>query len=262
MRIWLLIFAAACAQSVHAHDLWLIPPQTAHANKSVTIRANVGMQFPNSEHAPDTTAFPKRLCMGPDGKPVDLSPSGQSDLSGLLQFKPGIAGIYVIGVETKPQLISLDADAFNSYLVSDGLPHIYQLRFKEKTLNQAATERYQKSPKAIIKIGNGVGDPLKPLGLFLEIIPLDNPFAIKVGQTLRVRVDFQGRPLTDAQLGWAHEGDGDPTGTIRTDRRGQALIPIARTGLMTIRLTHMARPKNPDFEWESFWTTLTFRVPE
>jgi hypothetical protein len=31
--------------------------------------------------------------------------------------------------------------------------------------------------------------------------------------------------------------------------------------LMTIRLTHMTRPKTAEYEWESFWTTLTFRVP-
>jgi hypothetical protein len=50
--------------------------------------------------------------------------------------------------------------------------------------------------------------------------------------------------------------------TVRTDKRGEALVPVARTGLMTIRLTHMTRPKATDYEWESFWTTLTFRVPE
>ena len=52
-----------------------------------------------------------------------------------------------------------------------------------------------------------------------------------------------------------------PAGYVRTDAKGEALIPIAQTGLMTIRLTHMTRPKMPEYEWESFWTTLTFRLP-
>jgi hypothetical protein len=30
---------------------------------------------------------------------------------------------------------------------------------------------------------------------------------------------------------------------------------------MTVRLTHMIRPKAETYEWESFWTTLTFVVP-
>ena len=49
---------------------------------------------------------------------------------------------------------------------------------------------------------------------------------------------------------------------MRTNGKGDALIPIAKAGLMAIRLTHMTRPKDKDYEWESFWTTLTFRIPE
>jgi hypothetical protein len=67
--------------------------------------------------------------------------------------------------------------------------------------------------------------------------------------------------LVDTNLGWAHPGDGESArGTVRTDEKGEALIPIAKPGLMTIRLTHMTRPKTTDYEWESFWTTLTWRV--
>lgn len=58
-------------------------------------------------------------------------------------------------------------------------------------------------------------------------------------------------------------GEGDePLGTVRTDSKGESLIPIAGKGLMTIRLTHMTRPKAKGYEWESFWTTLTFRIPD
>ena len=246
-----------------AHDLWLIPQAKAAVGKPVLIHANVGMDFPNSEHAPDTGAFARRVVVAPGGKRSDLSADGKDELSGLLGFTPQAPGIYVIGVETKPQIIALAADDFNAYLVSDGLAHIFQLRAKEKTLNQPARERYQKSPKALVKVGDGSnGDAQKPMGLFLEIVPLNDPFSLKVGATLKVRVDFQGKPLRDANLGWSYAGDAECSGSIRSDRNGEALVPIARQGLMTIRLTHMTLPKNAEYEWESFWTTLTFRVPE
>jgi len=102
----------------------------------------------------------------------------------------------------------------------------------------------------------------KAIGLPLEIVPLQNPFLVKANDTLRVKVLFLGMPLDQENLGWHRPGDGDmPRGTVRTNAKGEALIPIEETGLITIRLTHMTRPNAADHEWESFWTTLTWRIP-
>jgi hypothetical protein len=170
----------------------------------------------------------------------------------------------MVAVESEPKLIKLEADEFNNYLVSDGLLHIYQLRRKEGALDKPGRERYSKSPKAIMQVGtDGGGDPSRVVGLPLEIVPLRNPFALRVGDTLRVRVLFRDKPLAGAMLGWDVPGEGSlPLGTVRTDSKGEALVPISQTGLTTIRLTHMIRPNETEYEWESFWTTLTFRIAE
>jgi uncharacterized GH25 family protein len=247
-----------------AHDLWLIPEEKVSTGKPSTIRAHSGMDFPKSEHAPDPAAFKRRVLIRPNGKEGELKAAGKKDLSGLLQFEPAEEGIYVLGVETQPKLITLEADAFNEYLVTDGLTHIYRQRVKEKTLHQKATERYIKFPKVLLRVGQqGGGDPCKAVGFLLEIVPLRDPFQCKIGQTLPVRVLFHGKPLANVNVGWQYPGDGDtPRGSVRTDAKGEALIPLARAGLMTLRLTHMTRPQTADYEWESFWATLTFRLPE
>lgn len=249
--------------AVQAHDLWLVPDRGISISKPAIIRANSGMDFPKSVHAPDPAAFARRILILPDGGSHPLEAAGQSEHSGLLRFQPTLPGVYVAGVETQPKVIELAADKFNEYLVSDGLPHIYRLRAKENTLDQPARERYSKSPKALLQVGDGkTGNPSRVLGLTLEIVPLVDPFQLRVGDTLRVRVLFREQPLADAHLGWDHPGDGEPpSGTVRTDADGEALLPIAHTGLMTVRLTHMTRPKTADYEWESFWTTLTFDIP-
>jgi uncharacterized GH25 family protein len=246
-----------------AHDLWLIPPDAAAAGKAVTVRAVSGSDFPKGDHAPDPAAFTKRLLVKPDGFAAELDAAGMEAGAGLLRFTPDAPGVYAAAVRTAPKLITLDAAAFNEYLVSDGLPHIYRLRAKEKTLDRPGRERYSKSPKVLIRVGDGgKGDPTRPVGLPLEIVPLRDPFGVKPGDALKVRVLFEGKPLAEANLGWAHPGGGElPAGTVRADERGEALVPVARAGLMTIRLTHMTRPNAADYEWESFWTTLTFRVP-
>lgn len=250
------------AGSAPAHDLWLIPPAAAGPGKPVVVRAVSGSDFPTGDHAPDPAAFTKRLVVKPDGTTADLDAAGKDADAGLLRFTPAAPGVYVAAVRTAPKLITLDAAAFNEYLVSDGLPHIYRLRAKEKTLDQPGRERYSKSPKVLVKVGDGPGDPTKPVGLPLEVVPLRDPFGVKPGDALRVRVLFDGKPLADANLGWAHPGGGElPAGTVRTDGRGEALVPVANPGPMTIRLTHMTRPKAAEYEWESFWTTLTWIVP-
>jgi hypothetical protein len=255
--------ALLAAGQAPAHDLWLVPPATCEPSTPAIFRAHSGVKFPESEHAPDPARFKRRLLVLPDGRAGAFAAAGVEGRAGLLKAEPAQAGIYVVGVETEPKLITLGADEFNNYLVADGLPHIYRVRRKEGILDKPGRERYSKSPKAIAQVGTGGGgDPCRVLGLRLEIVPLRNPFKLKVGDTLRVRVLFRGKPLANANLGWDVPGEADwPMGTVRTNARGEALVPIGQLGLMTIRLTHMTRPKAAGYEWESFWTTLTFRIP-
>jgi uncharacterized GH25 family protein len=243
----------------YAHDLWLIPPVKAEAGKKTTIEANVGMDFPKSESPPDTAKFKRRFVLGPDGKESELAAAGK----GRLDFEPKKNGLHILAVETHPKIITLDADAFNAYLVADGMPHIYRLRVKDNTLHMPGKERYSKYVKTLVQVeADGGGDASRVLGMLLEIVPLRDPFKVKTGETLPVRVLFQGKPLAEANLGWQHPGDGETArGYVRTDDKGEAPVPVAKSGLMTIRLTHMTRPKTKDYEWESFWSTLTFRVP-
>jgi uncharacterized GH25 family protein len=248
---------------IRAHDLWLVPDSPASVKRPNSVQVSSGTEFPKSEHIPDPAGFRRRLLVTPDGTRQEIRSTGKDSQAGLLRFTPDEDGIHIVAVETQPKLISLDAAKFNEYLISDGLSQIYALRSREGTLDQPARERYRKSPKALVRVGNELrGDPCQIVGLPLEIVPCRNPFELEPGDTLRVRVLFHNQPLAEANLGWDLPGDGEaPSGTVRSDSAGEALVPVARTGLMTIRLTHMTRPRTDDFEWESFWTTLTFHVP-
>lgn len=245
-----------------AHDLWLLPDTKPTVGKQLIVLARQGMDFPNSTKALSTEKFSHRIVIGPDNQRTTAKPAGKRDASGLMQIPITKPGHYICAVRTRTRVITLKAAKFNHYLVADGLPHIYSLRAKEGTLDQDGVEQYSKSPKVLLKHGDGGGDPCQVVGLPLEIVPLTNPFQLRVGNTLGVRVLFQGKPLANAHLGWAHANEGnEPRGTVRTDKRGEALIPLAQSGLITIRLTHMTRPKTEEYEWESFWTTLTFALP-
>lgn len=269
--IFTLLVSTLAARSLAAHDLWLVPDE-GKSNAPLRVWAISGMKFPVGDVGPDPGKFIKRWVLDPKGRELACDPvhpaldlcGKPSKQYGLMQCTPTQPGIHIVAVQTQARVLELDAEAFNHYLVADGLPHIYLQRHEDKTLQQKARERYSKSPKAIFAIGDaGQGRASVVLGLPLEIVPLTNPFRLKPGETLPIRVLFQGKPLPEANVGWDYPGaELTPRGTARTDAAGEALIPISRTGLNALRLTHMTRPRTSDYEWESFWTTLTWRIPQ
>lgn len=258
------IISGAVIWVAGAHDLWILPPKDAKpAGSPILIDLSQGMDFPKSTGAPDPTKWKRIFAIGPDGGEVKIAPADASGDLGRLALEAQKPGVYIVAVETTPKTLTLDAEEFNAYLVSDGMPQVYLERAKDGTIGESSRERYSKSPKMIVKIGDGPGDPTRIIGLPTEIVPLADPFKLKVGSTLPVRVLSNGKPLVDQWLGWDHGDDGDqPSGMVRTDERGEALIPIKKTGLLTLRITYMTHPGLETHAWESFWTTLTFRIPD
>ena len=245
--------------SASAHDLWLIPPETANAKQPAIVLAHVGMDFPKSVIAPATERYPSKFVVRGDGKTADVKSAGKK-FSAFLEAEVA-PGINVIAVSTTPRILELDADKLNEYLITDGMPHIYRLRAKEKTLNQPAKSMQNHLPpwceSATVRWASGTSRSICPCRLCLCKTPLS-----EAGDTLRVRVYFEQKPLPGANLGWHRCRRRRHPRRHRPHRRqGGGPDSACRHGLLTIRLTHITRPKTPDYEWESFWTTLTFRVP-
>ena len=119
MHLRILIALILFTPCTSAHDLWLIPPEKAKAKEPLKVLAVSGGAFPKGDHAPDPAKFAKRRLVHSDGNETALEAGGTEDLAGLLPFTPATDGVYIVGVETTPKLITLDADKFNAYLVSD-----------------------------------------------------------------------------------------------------------------------------------------------
>lgn len=267
-RAHLLALACLAALPALAHDMWLVPPDRATVGQPTAVDVAVGMDFPHSIEAID----PARLevsVMGPKGQaPVAvLTPGQKADGKDTVPtratFTPTAPGAWLVAATTKPNQIELEANKFNDYLLHDGLPHVLADRMDRGELNQKAKERYRKCVKCVVRAGDGddTTAALRVVQHPLEIVPVVDPLAVKPGGTLRARVLFRGEPLPHANLCWDHPGNGeDFTGQTWTDARGEALVPVARKGPMTLRLIHMTRPQTKDYEWESFWASYTFRV--
>jgi len=121
-----------------------------------------------------------------------------------------------------------------------------------------------------IKFAKAVSGPRAPwgdaVGHDLEIVPLSDPAALRPGDTLRVRVLFQGRPLAGGEV---ERGDGvtamaeNDIPRFKTDGDGIASIPIAKASAHLLAIDHRVVPSaTPELAAADLYdATLWFSIP-
>ena len=108
-------------------------------------------------------------------------------------------GSYLIAMERNQSYIKLDAQKFTDYLKEEGLKDIIEQRMKSGESQTEGRERYSRYLKSLVQVGDRRDDTYKrELGFRLEIIPINNPYLLKLGDSLVVRVLFEGKPLAGA----------------------------------------------------------------
>jgi len=187
-------------------------------------------------------------------------PSGDSTW---LTMQTGAAGTYVIGASLSPRQIALTADEFNSYLREDGIPDILNARTLNGELGVAVRERYQKHVKAVLQVGDTRTEAYATvLGYPAEIIPLSNPYAAKIGDTLAVRALVDGKPIASQMLlsGGERDGQAIAENWARSDTAGVARFALTEAGKWYIKFIRMVPVSGDSVNYESKWATLTFEV--
>ena len=257
--------------SLHAHDMFLkfeshfLEPKT-----DVSIALYNGT-FDASENVITRDRMQDVRIVGP-GEEVTRPKSTQwrdSDETSWLDFKTGDPGTYVIGVSTRSRMIELSAEDFNGYLEHDGVLDALAARKAKGLLEKPARERYSKHVKAICQVGDTATDAYRTrLGYPIEIVPLDNPMALSVGEKLRVAVLRDGKPVASQLVYASHAGHHahDEAGNhveavkARTNDKGVARIELSKAGRWYVRLIHMVESTEKDVDYESNWATLTFEL--
>lgn len=188
--------------------------------------------------------------------------------SSYLRYRTGEAGTYVIGVSTRPSIITLSRDDFIAYLRHDGILDTLAEFEKDEELQQVR-ERYSKHVRAIVQVGEErSGDHARPLGYPIEILLDGNPYDLDVGDKLDFRVLFEGHPVQNQIVRVSHEGfDGNDSAhhdgnayVLRTDEEGRAHFTLTEPAVWYIALIHMQKMNDDVVDYESNWATVTFEV--
>jgi cobalt/nickel transport system permease protein len=107
--------------------------------------------------------------------------------------------------------------------------------------------------KALLSWGEAVQRPLSDARL--DILPIENPFELKEGNLLPIRVLYQGKPISDLEV----EG-GDHKKISTTDKEGVAKLKISK-GHQVFSVNYKEPIKNdPDADSLRITSTLTFEV--
>jgi hypothetical protein len=250
------------AVSANAHDLFLkLDTYFFSPNSKAAVRLQSGT-FKKSDNLVNRDRLQDASLIMPSNdilKPPLTMWRSEGETS-IFELQTVQAGTYVIGVYTKHKELEMKAADFNNYLEHDGLPDILAERRESKRLNIDARERYSKHAKAIFQVGDTHTDNYKtPLNYPVEIIPQQNPYALKVGETLEVLCVLNGQPLINqfVMAGW--DGDSSPL-NARTDSNGIARFELKSSGKWYIKMIHMVPLKDPVLNYESKWASLTFEI--
>lgn len=282
-----LAVAAACASLLAAHALahnsWVVSDQTRmNAPGTVRLAFVTGHdEFPSGEVAtqPDRVAS-WYVFKGDMVTPVTAYAIEGAEL--VAEQTLTEPGLHVVATALHPRFIELEGEKFTSYLWDEAALDVLRERRDSGTESQPGLEYYTKFGKTFVQAGPIDPDDagyLQPVGHQLEIIPLSNPAAWEVGDTVRVRVLIAGEPIAELPIASGHESSKahDYEESVFTDADGVAEFTIDKPGHWFIR-THTIGPaaenglpalglpesdEEPQLaDWESYWASITVEVAE
>lgn len=263
LAVCLLLGSAA---SLAAHDLFL-RLESYFIRPGSTIRVHVlNGTFSKSEGAVTRDRLRHLSLVTSDGvSQLDTTAWQATGDTSVLTVQTGASGTYVIGASLRPRELRLEAEDFNTYLASDGVPDVLEARRRDSELGRPARERYHKHVKAIVQVGDTRTDGYQTaLGYPAELVPLDNPYALRSAGVLRVRALVESRPVANQLV---VSGGRTPSGgriaqrSVRTDSAGVARVRIGSPGAWYVKFIYMERAAgDTTIDYESKWATLTFGV--
>jgi uncharacterized GH25 family protein len=258
---------AFCAS---AHDFWVQPDvywPRAQAATPVTLQVGHGT---SRQRSPIPLERITRFeAIAPNGARIELRSQlhpGAAREDG--EFQLTEPGAYVLVLETDARAQShLPAARFNDFLQSEGLTPALEERARRHRTTSEGSENYSRRAKTLVELGllerGSQTQVTRPVGLLLEIVPEQSPYALPRPATLAVRVLYEGRPLPGALVKLTNlEHDTVPLETTRTDGIGRAIFPMPERGAWLLNVVWTRpQPRSAETDFETVFSSLTFGFP-
>ena len=254
-----------------AHEFWLLPQRFfAAVNDVVPIEIMVGEAF-RGERSEGKKNRIIQYVHSAGGTKEDLTPGIANDHYGVASVTLKTPGTHLIAFANTPKFLELAPDKFLEYLKEDGLDNVLAARKQQGDDQKRSRELYRRCVKTLIQVGNQPDSTFATnTGMPLEIIPVQNPYAQKPGQTVDFQVLFEQKLLPMALVSyWNRDAANklheerqrtDAQGRVRFSlRAGSSMVSLVQmVPYINVAQTGMEKPDFPHADWISYWGSLTF----
>jgi Domain of unknown function (DUF4198) len=270
-------FGLITAWSV-AQESWLaprrfiVPPGTRQY-----VGRFIGADFAPHAWDADSRKFRSVLHLVPGVGVMDITTTAtaRDTLTTTLPFaRPGT---HVVALRSTEALFTQAGPTFNNYLKDAGLTTVLALRTSRNDLDKPAREGASRCLKTLVSVVSpqaaSLANPADTLwhhriGLPLELIPEQNPYRLRSGDTLSVKVVLRrGQPAAGqlVQIWQQSRQSGEksaPPLRLRTDLRGLVRFRLKAAAAVLVSCVRMTpHPALDSAEWQSTWSSLTFGGP-
>lgn len=253
--------ALALAAPAFAHDFWIEPSTFRPAvGSTLGVGLVVGQGF-RGEALPRNPAMIARFVLVTDAGEKPIGGRAADEPAGSVQIdQPGLA---LIGYRSLDSQVSLEAAKFEAYLKDEGLESVIAARAGRGDSQKPSRELFSRSAKSLIQAGgSGATGYDRVLGLTLELVPEKNPYTMKAGDELPVRLLYEGKPLAGALVVALNYDAPDDRLARRSDANGRVSFRLPKEGGWLVKAVQMVPVTgNPNADWRSIWASLTFLLP-
>lgn len=268
MRIILpLVALIAVTEPLEAHDFWLQPQRfRIDVGASVPIAILVGHGVNRAPWGVKSERVLLLRDIGPRGAVDHLAAVRRRPVAAIPAMRFATAGTHVVALQSGHATSELPAVRFNDYLKEEGLTPAMTIRARAGTTQGAGREIYSRRAKTLVQVGPPGGNQrhvTRPIGLSLEIVPDDNPYAARATDKFPVRVLYNGRALPGALVKLTDlRADQKPVSTQLSDRNGRAIFSVPQRGLWQFNVV-WTRPIKNDArgDFDTTFSSLTFGYP-
>jgi hypothetical protein len=171
-------------------------------------------------------------------------------------------GLLVIGYRSNPSAVELTPEKFNQYLKEEGLDAVAGLRARRNETGARAREIFSRCAKSLVLSGSAnERQNDRSLGFTLELVAERNPYVIRAGQDLPVRLTYENHPLPGALVVALNRLNPADKVAARTDKDGRVRLQLRQGGMWMVKAVHMVpAPAGANAEWASYWASLTFEL--